>query len=366
MSRRGVLVLMNTLHYGIIGCGVIGPVHAAALAELPDARLVGVCDIRRERAEQVAAEYHVPFLSTDYLALLARPDIDAVCICTPHYLHAEMAVAAAQAGKHVFCEKPMAIDPADMTAMIVAAERAGVQLGICFQHRFDPVAMQLKVLVDSGKFGQLLLGGAHCRCVRNEAYYRSETWRGTWAQEGGGVLINQAIHTIDLLLWLFGEATSVYGQYATLRWGETIEVEDTATGVISFRGGAQGHIAATSASNLDWNTRLHIYGTAGSAVVNTGYPDEFTFIQLSEEIAAVANAEPVTPLVGKACYGTSHQQALQSFTAAVLSGQPFPIPGQQARHAAEVVLALYRSAREGRPVALPLGEGNVITEAQRH
>jgi len=344
---------MATLHYGIIGCGVIGPVHAASIASLPSARLIGVCDIIRERAERVAAEYGAEYVTTDYTELLARPDIDAVCICTPHYLHAEMVIAAAQAGKQVFCEKPMAINPAEMDAMIAAAEQAGVQLGVCFQHRFDPVAVQLKQLIDEGKFGQLLLGGAHCRCVRGDAYYNSAAWRGTWAQEGGGVLINQAIHTIDLLLWLFGEATSIFGHYDTLRWNECIEVEDTATGMLTFRNGAQGHIAATSASNLDWNTRLHVYGTAGSAVINTGFPDEYTFLQLPEEIPPAITSTDL-PTVGKSDYGTSHVLALQAFTDAILNGHPYPINGYEARRAVEVVLGLYQSSREGRAVPLPL------------
>ncbi len=345
---------MTTLNYGIIGCGVIGPVHAASLALLPAARLAGVCDIVRGRAERVAAEHAVPFLTTDYHDLLARPEIDAICICTPHYLHAEMAIAAAQAGKQVFCEKPMAIDPADMAAMIAAADGAGVQLGICFQHRFDPVAVQLKQLVEEGKFGRLLLGGAYCRCVRDEAYYRSGAWRGTWTQEGGGVLINQAIHTVNLLLWLFGEPTSIYGNYAALRWSEIIEVEDTATGILTFRNGAQGHIAASSAGNLDWNSRLHIYGTAGSAVLNTGFPDEFTFLQLSEGIVPAVNTPVVPPTAGKDCYGTSHILALEAFTNAILTDRPYPINGPEARRAVEVVLGLYHSAREGHAVPLPL------------
>ncbi|MHB9023951.1 MAG: Gfo/Idh/MocA family protein [Armatimonadota bacterium] len=347
---------MSTLRYGIIGCGVIGPVHANSLARLPRAEIVGVCDIDRSRAERVAQEYGVGFTTTEYSELLARPDIDAICICTPHYLHAEMAIAAARTGKHVFCEKPMAIDSRDMDAMIDAADQAGVQLGVCFQHRFDPVAVQLKRLVDEGHFGRLLLGGAHVRCVRDARYYNSETWRGTWAQEGGGVLINQAIHTIDLLLWLFGEATHVCGNYATLCLNDFIEVEDTATGIVTFAGGAQGHIVATSASNLSWNTRLHVYGSKGSAVVNTGFPDEFTFLELDDKTVPleqeVEQGEEL-PDVGKSCYGNSHIRALNAFTEAVLAGRPYPIDGREGRRAAEVVLGLYHASRADAPQ--PLG-----------
>lgn len=345
---------MTTLHYGIIGCGVIGPVHANAISNLPNAHLVGVCDIQRDRAEAVAKEYGAEIATTDYTELLARPDIDAICVCVPHYLHARVAIDAAKAGKQVFCEKPMAIDPVDMDAMIDAADKASVQLGICFQHRFDPVVKHLKYLVDSGKFGKLLLGGTQCQCLRNEAYYNSAAWRGTWAQEGGGVLINQAIHTIDLMLWVLGEATSISGTYSTLRWNDCIEVEDTATAFLTFANGAQGHISATSASNLDWNTHVRIFGTEGSAVVTTGFPNQFTLLQVNGEQAEIPSPDEVIPGVGKACYGNSHVRAIQCFTECVLDGKPYPINGHEGRRAAEAVLGLYRSSRAGKPIALPL------------
>lgn len=354
------VLLMSTLHFGIIGCGVIGPVHAHAIHSLPNAQLSGVCDLDRERAAALASEVGAPFVTTDYHELLARPEIDAVCICTPHYLHAEMAIAAAQAGKQVFCEKPMALSPAQMDAMIAAADAAGVQLGICFQHRFDPVMLQIKRLVDDGKFGQLLLGGAHCRCLRNADYYNSAAWRGTWAYEGGGVLINQAIHTIDLMMWLLGDPTSISGQYATLQWGDFIEVEDTATGVVTFANGAQGHIAATNASHLDWHTRLQLFGTRGSVEINTGFPNECTFLEFAGEKVEITVEDENTPGVGKACYGNSHIHALREFTNCILDGRPFPVSGREGRRAAEIVLGLYRSSRTGQPVALPLCEEAVV------
>lgn len=345
---------MNTLRFGIIGCGVIGPVHAHALSQIPQARLVGVCDIIPERSERIRHEFGADVIVTDYRELLDRPDIDAICICTPHYLHAEMTIAAANAGKHVFCEKPMAIDPADMDAMIAAADRAGVQLGICFQHRFDPVMVQLKALVDAGHFGRMLLGGAHCRCRRDASYYNSAAWRGTWAQEGGGVLINQAIHTIDVMFWLLGEATSVTGTASTLCWNDFIEVEDTATGIVTFANGAQGHIAATNASNLDWHTRLQLFGSSGSAEVNTGFPNELTLFELAGSTPSITATAEETPDVGKACYGNSHIHALSAYTDCVLEGRPFPVDGHEGRRAVEVILGLYQSSRTGATVSLPL------------
>ncbi|HEY3379286.1 MAG TPA: Gfo/Idh/MocA family oxidoreductase [Armatimonadota bacterium] len=348
---------MTTLHYGIIGCGVIGAVHAHAISLLPDARLVGVCDIMPERAADVAQQFGATYTTTDFHQLLARPDIDAICVCTPHYLHAEMSIAAAQAGKHVLCEKPMALDPRDMDAMIAAADQAGTQLGICFQHRFDPVMVQLKRIIEDGKFGQLLLGGAHIRCLRDDAYYNSADWRGTWAYEGGGVLINQAIHFIDLMLWLLGDATAVSGTYDTLRWGHCIEVEDTASAILTFANGAQGHIAATNASHMNWQTRLQVYGTEGSVEVNVGDPEDFTFLQVVDGSCqlTVEEEETCEPAVGKACYGNSHSRVLESFTACLLEGRTFPITGREGRKATEAVLGVYRSARVNAPVALPLG-----------
>jgi UDP-N-acetyl-2-amino-2-deoxyglucuronate dehydrogenase len=335
---------MHKLRFGIIGCGVIGPLHAHAISELPNAKLVAVCDIDRSRAEAMAAKYGAAHILTHYPDLLARRDIDAVCICTPHYLHAEMAIAAARAGKHILCEKPMAIRSADMDAMIAETDRAGVQLGICFQHRFSPVFIQLKALVESGKLGRPLLGAAQLRCLRDKAYYQSAAWRGTWAREGGGVLINQAIHTIDLMLWMLGDVASVTGACATLCGREYLEVEDTASAVITFAGGAQGTIAATTASHLGWQSRLQIYGTNGSAEINYGPPQDFATLQIGSETHPLTFEEEADPAEGKRCYGNSHTRAVANFTDCVLEKRPFPINGHEGRKAVELILSLYRSS----------------------
>jgi predicted dehydrogenase len=342
------------IKYGIIGCGVIGAVHAHALSQLTDARLVGVCDIIKDRADSLATQYNVPYVTADYHDLLARPDIDAICIGTPHYLHAPMAIAAAKEFKHIFCEKPLAIRPADMDAMIEAAEQAKMQLGVCFQHRFDPEAVRLKELITSGQFGTLLLGGAACCCLRDIAYYKSAAWRGTWEQEGGGVLINQAIHTIDLLLWLLGDVAAVTAQMATRRWGDTIEVEDTASALLSFANGAQGQIIATTASHLDWHTRLQIFATEGSAEITTDFPGDMAAMILSGKTAEPLPREEAEPEVGKPCYGNSHIRALACFTDCLLNNRPFPISGRAGRKASELVQAIYRSAKTGKRVNLPM------------
>jgi UDP-N-acetyl-2-amino-2-deoxyglucuronate dehydrogenase len=335
---------MHELRYGIIGCGVIGPLHAHAVTELPNARLMAACDVERHRAEAMAAKYAVPVVLTDYHELLARSDVDAVCICTPHYLHAEMAISAARAGKHVLCEKPMAIKKDDMDAMIAEADRAGTQLGVCFQHRFAPVSVKLKTLIDQGKFGTMLLGSSQLRCLRDKTYYDSAPWRGTWAQEGGGVLINQAIHTIDLMLWMLGEVSSVTGTCATLRGRNLLEVEDTASAIVTFASGAQGTIAATSASQLEWQSRLQLYGKDGAAEVNHGLPHDYASLVIDGQSHALSFDEPIAQTLGKKCYGNSHTRALASFTDCVLQDRPFPISGREGRRAVDLILDLYRSS----------------------
>ncbi len=342
---------MPALRYGIIGCGVIGPVHADAIRQLKEAQLVAVCDTVRESAIELAETYGAR-VYTHYKRMLAAEDIDAVCICTPHYLHARMSMSALTAGKHVFCEKPMAISARQLDAMQEAAQSSQRQLGICFQHRFDPATQHLRSLVLDGRFGQLLMAGAHCRCRRDAAYYNSGDWRGTWRYEGGGVLINQAIHTIDLLIWMLGNPISVCGVYDTLHWRDVIEVEDTAAAVISFESGAQGHIAVTSASNLDWDTRLQIFGVNGSAEITTGFPDAFTMLQLNDGGVAPCFDNEMPLASGKPCYGNSHIRALSMFTQSVLSGTPYPIGCEEARKSVDVILALYRSSRSGRAVRI--------------
>lgn len=345
---------MALISYGIIGCGVIGPVHANALAQIPQAKLTATCDIQINRAKKLAAEYHASLVFDDYQKLISSPEIDAVCICTPHHLHAEMAIAAAKAEKHIFCEKPMAISSQDIAAMITMAESAGVQLGICFQHRFDPEVRAIKKMLENGDFGTLLTIGAQCLCLRDEKYYSSAAWRGKWHTEGGGVLINQAIHTIDLLRHFFGIPTTVSAIYDTRKWGNIIEVEDTAAAILTFAHGAQGNIIASSASHLDWHTRLSLFGTAGSAEITSGVLGETAKVTFGKQPAKDIDCCASMPTIGKACYGNSHINALQSFTDSLLADCPYPVSGREGRWAAEVVEAIYLSKNEQRTVTLSI------------
>jgi predicted dehydrogenase len=251
-------VTMKKLHFGIVGVGNIAPLHALAIQALPEAELVAVVTRNAERGQAFTEKYGGVW-QPDYAELLQRPEVDAVAICTPHDLHAPMAIAAALAGKHVLCEKPMARTTAECDAMIEACDRAGVTLGVVFQSRFEPLSLQLKRLLDEKTLGRILWSSANTIWYRSDDYYRSGLWRGTWAHEGGGVLINQAIHAIDLMLWLTGMPDRVTAQTRTLN--HAIEVEDGVIAMLEYADNRLGLIQATTVAYPGYAERLEVYGT---------------------------------------------------------------------------------------------------------
>ena len=226
--------------FAIVGGGVIGPLHAQAIAAQPDARLVAVCDIVPGAAEKLASQYGAEAM-TDLDAMLARDDIQIVNVCVPSGLHAEIGIKAAQAGKHVICEKPIDItlDAADRLTAACAA--AGVKLQVISQHRFSASMQRLKRAIDDGSLGTLVMGNAEVFWYRAQAYYDSGGWRGTWSLDGGGCLMNQGVHYVDLLRWAMGPVASVSAKMGTLAH-ERIEVEDVAVAVIQFANGAIGSL----------------------------------------------------------------------------------------------------------------------------
>jgi predicted dehydrogenase len=348
----------DTLKFAVIGCGSVGPVHADAVERSTNAELAAVCDVIAGRAHRCAERFNTqPYTDCAEMLEAVRPDV--VSICTPHHNHSELTIACLQAGAHVLCEKPLALTHEQMDRMLETARRTGRTLGGVFQHRFDPVAAVVKQATDEGTFGQALNAGAYIRCYRGQDYYSSDPWRGTWAGEGGAVLINQAIHSIDAMQWLAGRVRSVFGRHANLRLADAIEAEDTACAFVEFESGAIGTIEATASSHLDFAAGVHFYGTRGSFRLNTGGTDELEYLELADRQRAeqlramVDNANrDESQAVGKACYGNSHQRQIANFVDAVLAGRPPAVTGEDARHAVEIVLAVYESAKLGRPVEL--------------
>jgi UDP-N-acetyl-2-amino-2-deoxyglucuronate dehydrogenase len=345
----------GTRGFGIAGTGVIAAMHAAAIATLPGARLAAVTDVAEGAAAAFAAARGCaaePSLDR----LLARPDVDVVCVCVPSGLHAEVGVQAARAGKHLVVEKPIDVTLTAADRLIEAARAAGVALTVISQHRFDPGLVELKRLLADDALGRLVLGEASTKWYRTQAYYDSAAWRGTWAIDGGS-LMNQGIHYVDLLRWCMGPVAEVTAVMATQ--AHQVEVEDTALALVRFCSGAVGTILSSTAAFPGFPQRLEVTGTDGTVIVEDGRIIRRAFGAQADEgtDGSGAGAEGIGALGGAADPATidvaSHAAQIADLLAAVGEGRPPAVDGQAGRDALEIVCAVYESARTGRPVRLP-------------
>lgn len=257
----------NKIGIGIIGTGAIAVKHAAAIRELEGAELLAVCSSTKGRAIEAKKTFGVESYA-DIHSFLKHPRLDLIAICTASGHHMGPALTSIAAGKHVLIEKPIEINLKRADQIIQAARENGVKLGVIFQNRFNPDYIQLKKALQEGLLGKLLLGNAYVNWFRDEAYYKSSPWKGTVEGDGGGALINQAIHTIDLLLDCMGAVHSVFGKTDTLH--HKIETEDSATAVVEFKNGALGTITASTAISPGYPERLEIYGSKGSIILEGG------------------------------------------------------------------------------------------------
>lgn len=343
---------MKKLRFGIIGIGNIAPHHAVAIKNTPDAELVAVATRNQERGNAFIRE-HGGTHYTDYRDLLACAEVDVVAICTPHDLHAPMTIDAARAGKHVLCEKPMALNVTECDTMIAVCKQAGVALGALFQMRFDQLAHKLKTMIEDGKLGRLIWTTTNALWYRTDEYYRSGAWRGTWEHEGGGVLINQAIHVIDLMLWFTGMPTRVTARTRTLN--HSIEVEDGALAILDYPDNRLGLIQATIAAYPGYPERIEIVGTHGSAIYHRGEARlEWHLAEPredGEERAEVSSGASAPMSINAA----GHIAAFQDFAAAVREQREPFIDGNEGRKSIAVVQAIYDSARTKSSVPLAPG-----------
>ena len=344
--------------FGIIGCGMIAKFHARAIRDIKGAKLLGCFNRTIDKAQALANEFGGE--ATDDLdAMLARPDIDIVTICTPSGAHMEPAIAAAKAGKHVIVEKPLDVTLKRCDAMIAACEKAGVKLGTIFPSRFHKSSQLLKRAVDEGRFGQLTLGDAYVKWFRTQAYYDSGAWRGTWKLDGGGALMNQAIHSVDLLLWLMGPAVEVTAHTATLAH-ERIEVEAVATATVRFANGALGVIEATTAAFPGSLKKIEISGSQGMAVLEEESIIKWEFAkttkrdqQLRDEM--LNNTKTGGGAADPAAIGHhAHAELFREFLKALKDGKTPNLDGNEGRRSVELILAIYKSAKTGKAVRLPL------------
>ena len=332
----------------LIGCGKVGHLHAAALSEL--SQFLAVCDNDPPRAAAFAAQYGATAY-TDVPTMLAA-GVEAVVVCTPHPLHADPAVAALERGIHVLVEKPLAATVEDCDRMLEAAARSGARLGVVSQRRFFEPVLAMKAAIDQGKIGTPILGTVAMFSWRDEAYYRSDPWRGKWSTEGGGVLINQAPHHLDILQWLMGPIQSVSGIASNLNH-PYIEVEDTAIANIRFTNGGLGNIVCSLSQNPGIHTKIHIHGSNGYSV-GTQTDGGATFIAgMTGSILEPAyndlwtipgeSAPTYSPPADPISY--YHRLQVQDFLQAITEHRPFVSPAEDGRKVVDLIRKIYsRSA----------------------
>ena len=344
--------------FGIVGCGMIAEFHARAIAEIPSARLAAVMSRSPTNGARIAAlaEGGPCPIYDSVAALLADPAVTVVCVCTPSGAHLEPAVAAARAGKHVVVEKPLEVTLPRCDAIIQACDAAGVRLAAIFPSRFSAANLALKAAIDAGRFGRLTQAATSVKWWRSQEYYDSGKWRGTWDLDGGGALMNQAIHNVDLIQWLMGEVVTLQAMTATLAH-ERIEVEDVAAVLLRFRSGAIGTIEASTAAYPGLLKRTEIHGDRGSARVEQDDITYWSFWDADPDDAdrlRPTNAASGGAADPKAISHAGHRDQLADFLRAIDSGGAALVDGREGRKAVEIIRAIYRSARLDRPVTLPL------------
>jgi len=350
--------------FGIIGCGMIANFHARAIADVRGAKLVACYDSVPAAADRLAAStgckaYH------ELDGILADKKVQVVTVATPSGAHMEPAVAAARAGKHVIVEKPLEITLSRCDAIIEACRKAGVVLSTIFPSRFHDSSVELKRAVEQGRFGRLTVGDAYVKWYRTQAYYDSGAWRGTWQLDGGGALMNQAIHSVDLLAWLMGPVAEVRARVGLLGH-ERIAVEDVAMATVEFANGALGVIEASTAIYPGYLKRIEIHGTTGSAVMEEEDIIKWDFAKKLPRDTAILQrmAEKKSGGGGAADPAAighhGHARQFRDVVNAIKKGTTPAIDGAEGRRSVEIILAVYKAAETGRAVKLPLAKDPVL------
>ena len=357
------------LKSGIVGCGKVAGIHAAALTSISRSAFTAVCSRDEIKASQFASKYHVRSY-TDVSDMVLKEKLDVVVICTPHPAHREPAILALKAGANVLIEKPLASSLEDCDAMLTAARESGKQIGMISQRRFYAPCLRLKNAVDSGKIGKPSLGIVLMFGWRNEAYYNSDPWRGSWKDEGGGVLVNQSPHQLDLLQWFMGgEIDEIYGIWKNLNH-PYIEVEDTALAILKFKNGGVANIIVSNSQKPGIYGKVHIHGDNGASVgVQTDGGAMFIAGMTSileppvNDLWTVPGEEnrlkdwvkedsdffnSVKPME------YYHRLNIEDFFNAIYEGRKPMVTGAEGRVTVEIFTAVYRSQRDSKPVKFPL------------
>lgn len=335
---------MKQIGIALVGCGSVAHVHIAALQELAQARICGVWSRDAGRTAAFAAKHNVATYES-FDTLLADQAVDIVVLCTPPGYHVDQGLKAAEANKHLVVEKPLDIDLAKAQLLVDTYRRKGLKLSVIFQNRFTPAAQKVKQALDAGMLGQLILGDAYIKWYRSPEYYASADWRGTWSVEGGGVLINQAIHTIDLLQWFMGGVKSLGGMVRTMK--HKIETEDTAVAWVDYHNGALGIIEGSTVVQPSYKERVELHGEKGTIILEGGNIKEW-------KVAGMNEADYVSP--EKVSYGVTnspaisfvnHQAQYADIIAAIQEEREPLVNGEEGLKALAIVLGVYKSSQQG-------------------
>jgi len=359
---------MERIGTALVGCGKVGHTHAQAFQALPESHFVAVCGRDPTRTAAFAAQYGVRAY-TDLAAMLQDPEVQMVSICTPQYNHPQLAVACARAGKHVLIEKPMAIDLKGCDEIIRAAREAGVKLGLVSQRRFYEPVRRVKEAIEAGKIGRPILGTVTVLGYRDYAYYQLDPWRGKWATEGGGVLLTQTTHQIDLFQWFMGPIDELFGYWANLNH-PYIEVEDTAIAVVRFKSGALGTILVSNSQKPGFYGKIHVHGETGASVgvqTDGGSPfvsgvttsvdppiNDIWTVPGEEHLLAEWQAQDRARCATIDVMTYYHKLQIQDFLRAIIEDREPAVTGEEGRKQVEIFTAIYRSQRDRRPVKFPL------------
>lgn len=331
---------MNTkIKTAIIGCGGISHTHVTALKALGNAEICAICDIRQDRLEQVGAMCPDAERYTDYKELLKNSDAEMIHICTPHYLHAEMAIAAMASGRNVYLEKPCAMNPSEAQTVIEASEKYGKKVCVSFQNRLINTTVTAKEIAKSGEMGKILGAKGLVTWARGGAYYSESGWRGSFATEGGGVLMNQSIHTLDLMYYFLGEAQTVKGHASLNKNFDVTEVEDTAEAFITYKNGTTGVFYATNCNIVNSHIELELYFEKGSLLIK----NERLYKVCDYVMQEVCHNEEI--LNGKAYWGNGHIKMIGAFyNNAVFGKDDYYCDIRDAVQVLDVIFEIYKNS----------------------
>lgn len=345
------------LKIGIVGCGTIATIHGQAIEESQKLELISVFSRTESNAATMGEKFSVPW-HTDWKTFISDPEMDAVSICTPSGNHLDYGKMAAEAGKHVIVEKPIEITLERARQLIKVCEENGVALAVIYQSRFIPEIKEVKIKLDEQEIGDLFMGDAYIKWFRDQEYYDSGAWRGTLALDGGGVLINQAIHTVDLLQWFMGDVESIYGKTNTLTH-ERLEGEDNAIAVVKYKSGAMGVIVGSTSIQPAQPRRIELHGKNGSITLDG---DDFKMLKAEETETVEQDKKSLASGASSPMAGFSidpHRDQFEAIADAIDEGRVPPVSGKESLKSLAIVLAIYESSKSNISVNMDdfLGNG---------